>query len=257
MILPYSGCFTRRSTRTTTVFSALSDTTVPVRTRFGIPILSSTLRRSVGAGAPVLKRLDARDGAAHHSDTRRLLKLVGRRLEAQVELLALQLAKLLLQLVVGLDREILFRGHYFSSSTRLSPRRATTLVLIGSFSAARSNAVLASEPGTPSNSNRMRPGFTRATQNSGEPLPEPMRTSAGFELTGTSGNTRIHKRPERLIWRVIARRAASIWRAVIRSGSIAFRPKAPKLSSVPRFALPWIRPLKALRNLVRLGCNIS
>src|SRR5688572_22799136 len=36
MILPYSGCFTRRSTRTTTVLSALSDTTVPVRTRLGI-----------------------------------------------------------------------------------------------------------------------------------------------------------------------------------------------------------------------------
>src|SRR6185369_17580533 len=36
MILPYSGCFTRRSTRTTTVLSPLSDTTVPVRTRFGI-----------------------------------------------------------------------------------------------------------------------------------------------------------------------------------------------------------------------------
>src|SRR6476469_4902363 len=55
----------------------------------------------------------------------------------------------------------------------------------------------------------------------------------------------------------MARRAASIWRAVIRSGSIAFRPKAPKLSSVPPLALPWIRPLKALRNLVRLGCSIS
>src|SRR3954451_6166421 len=103
----------------------------------------------------------------------------------------------------------------------------------------------------------MRPGLTRATQNSGEPLPEPMRTSAGLELTGTSGNTRIHRRPVRLMWRVIARRAASIWRAVIRSGSMAFKPKAPKLSSVPPLALPWMRPLKALRNLVRLGCNMS
>src|SRR5688572_29914264 len=102
----------------------------------------------------------------------------------------------------------------------------------------------------------MRPGFTRATQNSGLPLPEPMRTSAGLELTGTSGKMRIHKRPERLMWRVIARRAASIWRAVIRSGSMAFKPKAPKLSSVPPLALPWIRPLKALRNLVRLGCSM-
>src|SRR3954447_26253917 len=103
----------------------------------------------------------------------------------------------------------------------------------------------------------MRPGFTRATQNSGEPLPEPMRTSAGFELTGTSGNTRIQRRPARFMWRVIARRAASIWRAVIRSGSMALRPKAPKLSSVPPLALPWMRPLKALRNLVRLGCSMG
>ena len=70
----------------------------------------------------------------------------------------------------------------------------------------------------------MRPGVTRATQNSGAPLPEPMRTSAGLDDTGTSGNTRIHSRPCRFMWRVIARRAASIWRAVIRSGSIAFRP---------------------------------
>src|SRR3954451_14201223 len=105
MILPYSGCFTRRSTRTTTVLSALSDTTVPLRTRLGIPIVSLRLRR-FGAGAFVLNRLDARDGAAHLADTARLLELVGRRLEAQVELLALQIAELLLQLVVGLDRKI-------------------------------------------------------------------------------------------------------------------------------------------------------
>src|SRR4051794_8608184 len=38
---------------------------------------------------------------------------------------------------------------------------------------------------------------------------------------------------------------------------MALRPKAPKLSSVPPLALPWMRPLKALRNLVRLGCNMS
>src|SRR5689334_15920834 len=115
MILPYSGCFTRRSTRTTTVLSPLSDTTVPVRTRFGIPILSSTLRRSIGsfglAGALMLKRLDARDGAAHLANTRRLLELVGGRLEAEVELLALQLQQLRLQLVVGLDRQIVLAGH--------------------------------------------------------------------------------------------------------------------------------------------------
>src|SRR4051795_861556 len=109
MILPYSGCFTRRSTRTTTVFSPLSDTTVPVRTRLGIPIFSSTLRRFGGAGALMLKRLDAGDGAAHHANPRRLLELVGRRLEAQVELLALQVEQLLLQLIVGLDVQIVLR----------------------------------------------------------------------------------------------------------------------------------------------------
>src|SRR3954469_11751267 len=37
---------------------------------------------------------------------------------------------------------------------------------------------------------------------------------------------------------------------------MALRPKAPKLSSVPPLALPWMRPLKALRNLVRLGCSM-
>src|SRR3954447_20239966 len=38
---------------------------------------------------------------------------------------------------------------------------------------------------------------------------------------------------------------------------MAFSPKAPKLSSVPPLALPWMRPLKALRNLVRLGCSMT
>src|SRR5215217_7456496 len=125
MILPYSGCFTRRSTRTTTVLSPLSDTTVPVRTRLGIPILSSTLRRSVGGlgGALVLKRPDARNGAAHLADTAGLLELVGRRLEAQVELLALQLHQLLLQLVVGLDLEIVDRGHLTSFPLPSGSRR--------------------------------------------------------------------------------------------------------------------------------------
>src|SRR5690242_14838205 len=109
MILPYSGCFTRRSTRTTTVLSPLSDTTVPVRTRFGISSVSSALR--LRAGTFILQRLDARDGAAHFLDAARLLELVRGRLEAQVELLALQLRQLLLQLIVGLHLEIVSSGH--------------------------------------------------------------------------------------------------------------------------------------------------
>src|SRR5689334_4286308 len=105
MILPYSGCFTRRSTRTTIVLSPLSDTTVPVRTRFGISLFSLRL------GALVLQRLDASDAAANFAHAARLLELVGRGLKAQVELLALQVGQLLLQLVVGLDLEIVDRGH--------------------------------------------------------------------------------------------------------------------------------------------------
>ena len=98
----------------------------------------------------------------------------------------------------------------------------------------------------------MRPGLTRATHSSGAPLPEPMRTSAGFFVTGTSGKMRIHTRPARFMARVMARRAASIWRAVMRSGSTALRPYEPKFSVVPPLAWPWMRPLKALRNLVRV-----
>src|SRR6266446_1808084 len=55
----------------------------------------------------------------------------------------------------------------------------------------------------------------------------------------------------------MARRAASIWRAVTRSGSIALSPYWPKLSSVPALAAPWMRPLWALRNFVRIGCSMA
>jgi hypothetical protein len=65
-----------------------------------------------------------------------------------------------------------------------------------------------------------------------------MRTSAGFFDTGTSGKTRIQMRPARFMPRASARRAASIWRAVRRSGSVALRPKAPKSSVLQLVALP-------------------
>ena len=130
-------------------------------------------------------------------------------------------------------------------------------VLIGSLAAPNASDAFARSVDTPSISNMIRPGLTRHTQNSGEPLPEPMRTSAGFCDTGTSGKIRIHTRPARFIERVIARRAASIWRAVIRSGSSALRPNWPKFSAVPPFAKPWMRPLWALRNFVRFGESIS
>src|SRR5207237_4339361 len=38
---------------------------------------------------------------------------------------------------------------------------------------------------------------------------------------------------------------------------MALRPYWPKLSSVPDVAMPWIRPLWALRYFVRFGCSID
>ena len=72
-----------------------------------------------------------------------------------------------------------------------------------------------------------RPGLMTATQCSGAPLPEPMRVSAGFWLTGLSGNTLIQTFPPRLIFRVIAIRAASIWRLDTHPASSAFSPYSP------------------------------
>src|SRR5215213_9790466 len=84
-----------------------------------------------------------------------------------------------------------------------------------------------------------------------------MRTSAGLRETGLSGKMRIQMRPPRLIWRVIARRAASIWRAVRRPRPIAFRPNSPKLTLLPRVALPVLRPFCSLRYLRLAGCSTS
>ena len=78
--------------------------------------------------------------------------------------------------------------------------------------------------GTPASSNITRPGLTTATQPSGEPLPEPMRVSAGFFVYDLSGKRLIQTLPPRLILRVIAIRAASIWRLVTQPRSSALIP---------------------------------
>src|SRR6476620_4518466 len=84
-----------------------------------------------------------------------------------------------------------------------------------------------------------------------------MRTSAGFLEIGLSGKMRIHTRPPRLMWRVIARRAASIWRAVRRPRPMAFRPYSPKETLAPRVAIPLLRPFCSLRYFLLAGCSIS
>jgi len=52
-------------------------------------------------------------------------------------------------------------------------------------------------------------------------LPEPIRTSAGFFVTGFVGNTRIQTFPPRLKWWTIARRAGLDLPRVIQHGSCA------------------------------------
>src|SRR5512140_3197382 len=83
-----------------------------------------------------------------------------------------------------------------------------------------------------------------------------MRTSAGFLEIGLSGKMRIHTRPPRLMWRVIARRAASICRAVSRPRPTAFRPYSPKLTLLPTVATPLLRPFCSLRYFLLAGCSI-
>src|SRR5215471_5754622 len=230
------------------VLSILSLTTTPSRIRFGISY-------SLTGGLLAQHRLDAGDVAAHLAHAACLAELSAGLLEAQVESFLAQVAQLFLELVVGLGTQI--AGLHGFSPQPSAPTRATKRVLIGSLAAARASASRATVTGTPSSSNSTRPGLTRAAQNSGAPLPEPMRTSAGFFDTGTSGNTRIQTRPARFMWRVMARRAASIWRAVRRSGSIAFRPYWPNDNVAPEVAVPWIRPLCAFRNFVFLGCIMA
>src|SRR5260221_4526762 len=226
------------------VLSILSLTTTPSRIRFGISC-------SLTGGLLAQHRLDAGDVAAHLAHAACLAELSAGLLKAQVESFLAQVAQLFLELVIGLGAKIAGLHGFLPQPS--APTRATKRVLIGSLAAASARASLATVTGTPSSSNSTRPGLTRAAQNSGAPLPEPMRTSAGFLDTGTSGNTRIHTRPARFMWRVMARRAASIWRAVTRSGSSALSPYSPKASAAPLEATPLMRPLCALRDLVLIG----
>src|SRR5258708_5684108 len=101
------------------------------------------------------------------------------------------------------------------------------------------------------------PGWISDTKYSGLPLPLPMRTSAGLVEIGLSGNTRIQMRPPRLVWRDIARRAASSWGAVRRPRVVALRPGSPEETLLPRGATPVLRAFCCLRYLVLAGCSIS
>src|SRR5207237_10821595 len=193
----------------------------------------------------------ARDVAAHLLELAGVGELLGGELHAQAELGAQQRFELLLQLR-GLLAAQLARFHPAPPSMR-----CTTMVRNGSFAAASAKASLAVASVMPSISKMILPGWISLTKYSGLPLPLPMRTSAGFCDTGLSGKTRIQMRPPRLMWRDIARRPASSWRAVRRPRVVALRPNSPKDTLAPRVATPVLRPFCCLRYLVRAGCNIA
>src|SRR5919112_3963881 len=102
-----------------------------------------------------------------------------------------------------------------------------------------------------------RPGFTLATHFSGEPLPEPMRVSAGFLVSGRSGKMLIHTLPPRRMCRVMAIRADSICRLVTYAGSRAWMAYSPKLIAVPPLAAPDRLGWCCLRCLTRRGISMA
>src|SRR5579883_2508690 len=137
------------------------------------------------------ERLDPSHVLSHLADAGHVVQLASGQLEAQVEQLLAAVGQPLLQLVVVQLGELLGLDPYQPPSEVCDPVLVTTRALIGSFWMARSSASRPSSSLTPASSNITRPGLTTATQTSGFPLPEPMRVSAGFLVTGLSGKIRI------------------------------------------------------------------
>src|SRR3982751_2567601 len=84
-----------------------------------------------------------------------------------------------------------------------------------------------------------------------------MRTPARFFVMGLSGGYLKSPPPPPVMWRVMARRTAAIWRAVRRPRTVALSPYSPKDTLAPRVATPLLRPFCCLRYLVRAGCSIA
>src|SRR5947209_15415970 len=99
------------------------------------------------------------------------------------------------------------------------------------------------------------PGLTTAAQNSGSPLPLPMRVSAGMAVTDLCGKTRMYNRPSpRTEW-VAVMRPASMASALSQPPSTACRPNSPNVTVLPREALPLTLPRWLFRNFTRLGMS--
>src|SRR4051812_37974934 len=123
-----------------------------------------------------------------------VLQLAGRVLEPEAEEVTSDRLDVLDELGV-VEITDLLGVHQASSSA------VTILVRTGNFVPARRRASRARGSGTPASSNMTRPGFTTATQPSGEPLPEPMRVSAGFCVTGFSRETVVPTLPPPPVFR--------------------------------------------------------
>src|ERR1700722_16101432 len=133
--------------------------------------------------------------------------------------------------------------------------RLINRVLIGSLVAASRNDSRATDSVTPSNSKRILPGRTVATQNSGLPLPFPIRVSGGRLVTDLSGKILIHSFPFLFMLRVKATRAASIWVFVIQARSRVCKAYSPKAIEMFRVALPVRLPRCVLRYFTLFGIN--
>src|SRR5579862_8644858 len=238
-VLPYSPWRTCHCTATTQLFCILSLTTTPVFSAF-CDITSPALLSDHG--------LDPREIAAHRAHLFRHFQLPHRLLQAHPEERVGQLALLRAELVGAEVAQFCGLHSIFSCANRVA-----NFVRIGTFAAASFIASRASFSLTPSISNRILPGRMTATHCSGAPFPLPMRVSCGFLVIGLSGNTRHHTLPPRATKRVIATRAASIWRSVSQHGSSAFSPYSPNSTSAPRHAFPAMRPRCCFRYLTFFG----
>src|SRR5205814_7336656 len=140
-------------------------------------------------------RVDPGDLAPDDLQPPVVVQLACRGLDAEVEQLSLRLLQPRYQLVVGQLTQLArlgTRGHYASPTSRLTMRHFNGSLWIARRIASRAIASFGNDI-----SNRMRPGLTCATHHPAEPLPEPIRVSAGFFVMARSGKIVIQTLPPR------------------------------------------------------------
>jgi hypothetical protein len=203
MNLPYFGWRTRSVTVTTAVLSILLDTTSPhgscgvaLGRRLGFDGFTSPWSRLASAISRArMLGVDTGDLTLHLADFGGVVELTGGVAETQVEEPVL-LGRASPRRARSVDP---FRSVQCVRTPSEASSRVMMRALIGSFWIALVHGGRAVSSSGYDSSNSTRPGLTTATQNSGLPLPEPMRVSAGFCVTGLSGKMLIHTLPPRLM----------------------------------------------------------